>query len=78
MEKDTSNPFHHMNVSQVEIHNTFFNNSPSIIENGHEFHPQFCNRGNNVVLIVTYTILNVISKNKKLLNNIRIHYNLLY
>ena len=42
MEKDTSNPFHYMNESKIEIQN-----ASSVIENEYGIYQEFCDTGKN-------------------------------
>ena len=61
MEKDTSNPFHYMNESQIEIQN-----ASSIIENEYGIYQEFCDTGKSYLYIklnFTYNIYQQFSKN---------------
>ena len=57
MEKDTSNPFHYMNESKIEIQN-----ASSVIENEYGIYQEFCDTGKNyfdIKLHCTYIIFSI-------------------
>lgn len=54
MEKDTSNPFHYMNESQIELQNVSL-----IIENEYGSYREFCDAGKNYFDIELYCIYSI-------------------